>query len=42
MSELAKTPQPPYYAVIFTSVRTEDVNGYEKIADEMVKLGFTI
>lgn len=40
MSELAKTPKPPYYAVIFTSVRTEGDNGYEKMADEMVKLGF--
>ena len=40
MSELAKTPQPPYYAVIFTSVRTERDHGYEQMADEMVKLGF--
>ena len=41
MSELAKTPNPPYYAVIFTSIRTEGDNGYEKMADEMVKLGFS-
>lgn len=40
MSAIAKTPQPPYYAVIFTSVRTESDNGYDKIVDEMVERGF--
>jgi heme-degrading monooxygenase HmoA len=30
--------QTPYYAVIFTSTRTEGNNGYEKMADEMVAL----
>lgn len=36
---LAKTPEPPYYAVIFTSVRTSaDVEGYSQTADEMVAL----
>ena len=40
MSAIAKTPTPPYYAVIFTSVRTEGDNGYAKMADEMVRLGF--
>ncbi len=34
----AETPQPPYYAVIFTSVRTESDNGYSAIAQRMVKL----
>lgn len=38
MSEIAKTPQPPYYAVIFTSERTDEGNGYVEMADEMVKL----
>lgn len=38
MSEIAKTPETPYYAVIFTSVRTEVDNGYTKMADEMVRL----
>ena len=40
MSEtgLAKTPKPPYYAVIFTSRRTDDDNGYSKMADRMVAL----
>jgi len=31
MSEIAKTPEPPYYAVIFTSHRTEGDNGYSEI-----------
>lgn len=35
---IAKTPQPPYYAVIFTSERTEDDNGYSQMSDEMEKL----
>ncbi|MDR7316723.1 antibiotic biosynthesis monooxygenase [Brevibacillus nitrificans] len=38
MSGIAKTPQPPYYAVIFTSERTEGDNGYGDMADEMVEL----
>lgn len=32
---IAKTPEPPYYAVIFTSLRTPGDNGYNKMADEM-------
>lgn len=35
---IAKTPEPPYYAVIFTSVRTEGDNGYAEIADRMAEL----
>ncbi len=35
---IAKTPQPPYYAVIFTSLRTGKDKGYFKMADEMEKL----
>jgi heme-degrading monooxygenase HmoA len=35
---IAKTPHPPYYAVIFTSIRTEGDSGYSKMADEMEKL----
>ena len=35
---LAKTPSPPYYAVIFTSQRTEGDRGYEHMADRMVEL----
>ncbi|MCL6601176.1 MAG: antibiotic biosynthesis monooxygenase [Alicyclobacillus macrosporangiidus] len=41
MSELARTPEPPYYAVIFTSVRTDGDRGYGEMADEMVELAKT-
>lgn len=33
--EIAKTPQPPYYAVIFSSLRTEGDNGYAAMAERM-------
>ena len=35
---LAKTPPPPYYAVIFSSIRTEVDSGYGETADRMVEL----
>ena len=35
---IARTPQPPYYAVIFTSIRTGVENGYEAMAQRMVEL----
>ena len=38
MSEIAKTPEPQYYAVIFTSHRTEGDNGYKKMAERMAML----
>ena len=38
MSRIAKTPQPPYYAVIFVSERTEGDKGYASMADKMVEL----
>ena len=38
MSEIAKTPPPPYYAVIFTSHRTDGDNGYNQVATRMVEL----
>ena len=34
----AKTPEPPYYAVIFASQRTEGDNGYDAMADAMFDL----
>ncbi|HEX8332674.1 MAG TPA: antibiotic biosynthesis monooxygenase [Segetibacter sp.] len=35
----ASTPAPPYYAVIFTSLRTEgDNNGYNEMAEKMDEL----
>ena len=36
--EISKTPPPPYYAVIFTSVRTEGDQGYSQMSDKMVEL----
>ncbi|HEY1392151.1 MAG TPA: antibiotic biosynthesis monooxygenase [Methylibium sp.] len=34
----AATPEPPYYAVIFSSRRTEGEQGYGAMADRMVEL----
>ena len=39
---IAKTPRPPYYAVIFTSIRTEGDNDYGKTAQYMAELAATI
>ena len=39
MSEIADTPKPPYYAVIFTSTRTEeDDSEYQNTALRMEEL----
>ncbi|MBC7400476.1 MAG: antibiotic biosynthesis monooxygenase [Mucilaginibacter sp.] len=35
---IAQTPTTPYYAVIFTSIRTEGNNGYAAMADAMDEL----
>ena len=35
---IANTPNPPYYAVIFTSLRTQIEEGYHEMAEEMVHL----
>lgn len=35
---MAPTPTPPYYAVIFTSVRTDTTDGYADTAERMVEL----
>ena len=37
-SSFAKLPPTPYYAVIFSSQRTEGDNGYSQTADRMVEL----
>jgi heme-degrading monooxygenase HmoA len=34
----AKTPEPPYYAVIFTSRRTADDHGYDAMAETIFAL----
>lgn len=41
MSFIAKTPNPPYYAVIFTSHRKGRDNGYGEMAVKMVELAST-
>ncbi|MGQ4879263.1 antibiotic biosynthesis monooxygenase family protein [Billgrantia sp. LNSP4103-1] len=38
MSRIATTPEPPYYAVIFTSIRTAGDNGYGLMAERMAEL----
>lgn len=35
---IAKTPKPPYYAVIFTSLRTDVNNGYSEASKRMMEL----
>jgi heme-degrading monooxygenase HmoA len=35
---IAQTPKPPYYAVIFSSVRTPVDDGYANMAEKMVEL----
>jgi heme-degrading monooxygenase HmoA len=35
---IANTPKPPYYAVIFSSIRSEEIDGYSEMADLMVDL----
>jgi heme-degrading monooxygenase HmoA len=35
---ISNTPPPPYYAVIFTSLRTEAEEGYANMARRMVEL----
>ena len=39
---IASTPAPPYYAVIFTSLRTEGENGYKEMSDRMNELAATM
>jgi heme-degrading monooxygenase HmoA len=38
MSQLVKTPEPPYYAVIFTSRLRQDNEGYGETAERMDQL----
>jgi heme-degrading monooxygenase HmoA len=35
---IASTPKPPYFAVIFTSIRTDGDNGYSEMAKKMEEL----
>src|SRR5690625_4574657 len=34
----ARTPKPPYYAVIISSIRTDNVKGYAEMAERMTSL----
>ena len=36
--EPARLPEPPYYAVVFTSVRTDGDHGYAQRSQEMLRL----
>lgn len=38
MSNIANTPKPPYYAVIFTSIRTEGDNGYAEAVKRILEI----
>jgi heme-degrading monooxygenase HmoA len=38
MSGFSDTPEPPYYAVIFSSQRTVEDDGYQAMAVEMAEL----
>ena len=38
MNLIANTPEPPYYAVIFSSLRNDDIEGYAETAARMVEL----
>ena len=38
LNSIARTLQPPYWAVIFTSQRTDGDRGYGHMADRMVEL----
>ncbi len=38
MSLIAKTPEPPYYAVIFSSHKSDDREGYAETAARMLEL----
>ena len=35
---IAKTPDTPYYAMIFTSVKSTDLSGYDEMATKMAEL----
>ncbi len=35
---IANTPKPPYYAVIFTSLKTDATEGYDAMSNRMAEL----
>ncbi|MCL4132380.1 UNVERIFIED_CONTAM: hypothetical protein GTU68_042978 [Idotea baltica] len=38
MTPIAQTPEPPYYAAIFTTVQSDDAEGYVDMAKRMFAL----
>ena len=38
MTDIAVTPEPPYYAVIFTSLQSDNLEGYAETAARMLEL----
>ena len=42
MPRFATTPEPPYYAVIFTAQRTPEDQGYSHAADRMTELASAV
>ncbi len=38
MNKFAKTPEPPYYAVIFTTVKSANLEGYAEMNARMFEL----
>jgi heme-degrading monooxygenase HmoA len=42
MTTLARTPEPPYYAVIFSSIRTDGDRGYASMEEQMEELAKTM
>jgi heme-degrading monooxygenase HmoA len=37
-SGIARTPEPPYYAVIFTSLQSGNLEGYDEASERMLTL----
>jgi len=40
MDQIANTPEPPYYAVLFTNIRAEDDEGYAEVAARVLEAAF--
>ena len=38
MFSISKTPPPPYYAVIFTTLKSDDLEGYQEMNERMFEL----
>jgi heme-degrading monooxygenase HmoA len=36
--QIAKTPSPPYYAVIFTTIKSDNLDGYDEMNERMFEL----